>query len=306
MMKIRTLLRTSPVRALVRTSLLLALAAALPALADDEWYGGGGGGYYGDSGGGGGGGDVCVLPPFVVNGNDPATFDWAGYFASAEFYFMMTDPVSDTTPQADNPNPGDPGPSGGTTSASEGSATPGWDSMSKTNISSATGQVGTIRDQMKNDATLKAALADIVQKTKDSYKAEPHKFLGLIPYTTKTGQEYGIAYWVDANGNRVGTISTPGTGKAYSDGEKGSCDVAVPPKPVDGVSIVLVHTHAWGSDLSGDATMGDFQIAKDKNTFVFAVPMGEDKVEVVTPGAATAFEGKSSDIGVSTGKPPGF
>jgi hypothetical protein len=51
--------------------------------AEDEFGGGSGGCYYGDSGGGSGGGgyygEVVVLPPFVVDGNDPATFDWDGY-----------------------------------------------------------------------------------------------------------------------------------------------------------------------------------------------------------------------------------
>jgi hypothetical protein len=79
-MSTNPILRTSPVRRFLWAAILLA-STITTVQAEDEFGSGGGGWYYGDSGGSGGGyyGEVVVLPPFVVDGNDPATFDYEGW-----------------------------------------------------------------------------------------------------------------------------------------------------------------------------------------------------------------------------------
>ncbi len=99
-------LRTSPLRSYLWAMLLLASTITAAQAEDEFGCGGSGGGYYGDSGGGyyGGGGEVVVLPPFEVNGNDPATFDWAGYFQyeqSQQIAQMQSEIAADLALQAE-------------------------------------------------------------------------------------------------------------------------------------------------------------------------------------------------------------
>lgn len=264
------ILRKNTVHSLLWASLLL-VSAALTARADDEYYGGGG--YSG-------GGDVYVLPPYVVNGNDSSTFDWAGYWANQQSIELaieaFTAPVIPPTISDynyDNGGSGTGGYSAGSSSewSRRGSSAPTVTPDSKTSVPA----LNAFLQACKTNNSLIAAMKEVKSTTN---------------YTTKIWEQ-GLVVLIKPDGT-VATQKVDGKGPNNEISRQQVADAFTALGASSGDVKVFYHDHAnQGSlsdpDISSAVAQNTIAIARDGNNLQMAVPTGGSEAALVVGNTST-------------------
>lgn len=181
------------------------------------------------------------------------------------------------------------------------SGSPAWDAATKQGVGSANTLVATVITNLAADSGVKAKIEDMLVSSRESYRKRGFSILSV-----RWAREYSVVYWVNANGNRVGGIQTHAGEKEYQPGEDGNVESNWSGSiPDGGVYPVLLHTHQWGTNISGGTSgPGDFAISnvQPNGAFVFAVRMGLNSVQLVTPqlGSMGVFSGTPSDFNINS------
>ncbi len=247
------------------------------------------------------------MPPFVVTATPlDNTANWGVYNQYLARYSTWYD--------SNNNNDSNSAVGAGSSSYTyAGHGTSSWTNRSKTAISSASGTAAGVFNTLKNDSLINYITITTLTATYNSYRRE-----GYQTFWIDKGREESFSFYVTSSGARTGDVGY-GASPFYSRYEDGNGTTDSPPsRPNDAAYMVIVHTHAWGTDTSGadSPRSGDIaattpDIYNTNGVFVVTLRMGasSNAVQMVGPDNTGAWQGSPSDISVNSAyfsRPPGF